>query len=225
MTGGAARRPAVLVTGAARGLGEALAREYRDRGWEVLAPGRAELDVGDEASVAAYAAALDGRPLDLLVNNAGVRLTGGADRLGGYAQAAFLETLRINTVGPALVTQALLPALRRGQGRKVISLSSRLGSLAGGGGENSGGSDASYAAYRVSKTALNQVNRCLAAELGDEGFACVVLSPGRVQTGMGGAGAGVTADEAARDIVALVDRIGPADNGAFLDRMGAPVPW
>lgn len=217
--------PCVLITGAARGLGQALAQAYRDRGWRVLAPGRAALDVASEPSIAAYAAALDGQAVDVLINNAGVRLIEGADRLGGFAQAPWLKTLTINTLGPALVTQALLPNLRAGRQRKVVSLSSRLGSLGGGGGANSGGGEGSYAAYRVSKTALNQVNRCLAAELGPEGFACVVLSPGWVRTDMGGEGARDTPDEVARQIADLVDRLGPARNGAFLDRAGQVVPW
>lgn len=217
--------PCVLITGAARGLGEALARLYRDEGWQVLAPGRAELDVADETSIERYAAGLGDQPVDVLYNNAGVRLDEGASRLGRFAQRPWLTTLAVNTVGPALVTQALLPNLRLGRQRKVVSLSSRLGSLAAGGGQNSGGAESSYAAYRVSKTALNQVNRCLAGDLAQEGFACVVLSPGWVRTGMGGPGASDTPENAARDIAALVRRIGPQDNGAFLDREGQKVPW
>lgn len=217
--------PCVLITGAARGLGAALAAVYREQGWRVLAPTRAELDVADEASIAAYAQGLAGQPVDILYNNAGVRLAEGADRLGGFAQAPWLATLAINTVGPALVTQALAPNLRAGGQRKVVSLSSRLGSLAAGGGANSGGAEASYTAYRVSKTALNQVNRCLAAELGPEGFACVVVSPGWVRTGMGGDQALDTPEAVAAEIAALAARIGPAQNGAFLDRAGRVVPW
>jgi len=215
----------VLITGAARGLGQALAERYGAAGWQVLAPSRAELDVADEASIAAYGRGLGAQPVDILYNNAGVRLIEGASKLGEFSQAMWLTTLTINTVGPVLVTQALLPNLRLGRRRKVVSMSSRLGSLTDGGGANSGGSDASYYAYRASKTALNQINRCLASDLAGEGFACVVLSPGWVRTAMGGANANDTPEDVARDIVALVDRIGPAQNGAFLDRKGQMMPW
>lgn len=145
--------------------------------------------------------------------------------LGEYSQRSWLATLTVNTVGPALLTQALLPNLRLGRQRKIVSLSSRLGSLASGGGTNSGGREASYAAYRVSKTALNQVTRCLAADLAVEGFICVALSPGWLRTRMGGALAHDTPQAAAREIMALVNRIGPAENGAFLDRKGERLPW
>jgi len=216
----------VLITGAARGLGHEMARQYRDQGWRVLAPSRAELDVTDSASIAAYAKTIEADPIDVLINNAGVRLTGDdANKLGALAPEPWLVTLSVNTIGPAMVTQAVLPHLRRGRLRKVISLSSRLGSLSAGGGANTGGGGASYYAYRVSKTALSQVNRCLSLDLGPEGFACVLISPGWVRTDMGGAGATDTPAEAARDILQAIDQIGPADNGAFIDRHGGAVPW
>ncbi|MGX1098189.1 SDR family NAD(P)-dependent oxidoreductase [Amorphus sp. MBR-141] len=215
----------ILITGAARGLGHSLAKVHRARGWRVLAPGRAELDVADEASIAAYARSLTGQPIDVLVNNAGVRLIEGADHLGFFTQQSWMITLAVNSVAPALITQALLPNLRAGMHRKVLSISSRLGSLAAGGGDNSGGAASSYAAYRVSKTALNQVTRCLAAELAAEGFVVIALSPGWVRTDMGGLGASDAPDDVAIDIADLVERIGVVSNGAFIDRKGEPVAW
>src|SRR5690606_31792174 len=111
---------------------------------------------------------------DLLINTAGV---GG--RGPGLAEIE-VDRLRpffeINTLGPLRVTQAALPALRAGQSKQVVHISSRMGSIAD---NTSGGS---YG-YRASKAALNMLNRSLAHELGGEGFVCVVVHPGWVQTG------------------------------------------
>lgn len=215
-------QPVVLITGAARGLGRALAEACRARGWQVLAPGRDALDVSDEASIHAYAARLADQPIDILCNNAGVRLDDGT---GAMTQADWLRTLTVNTVGPALVTRALLPALRRGRQRKILFMSSRLGSFGAGTGTNSGGGDGSYAAYRASKTALNQVARCLASDLAGEGFTCVAISPGWVRTDMGGTQASDTPEAVAADILDLAGAIVPAQNGSFLDRKGISLPW
>lgn len=219
------QQPTILITGAGRGLGQALAAVHRDRGWRVLAPDRRELDVSDEASIARYARSLSGQPIDVLVNNAGVRLVEGADRLGDFTQRAWQATLTVNSIAPALVTQALISNLRAGKQRKVVCLSSRLGSFAAGGGANSGGAAASYTAYRVSKSALNQVTLCLAVELAAEGFVVVALSPGWVRTDMGGVNAGDEPGEVAGAIADLIDRIDAASNGTFVDREGEPMPW
>lgn len=216
------RPPVVLITGAARGLGRALAEAYRAEGWQVLAPGRDELDVADQASIHDYGARYADQPIDILYNNAGIRLDEGAN---APTQADWLRTLAVNTVGPALVSRALLPALLRGRHRMILFMSSRLGSFSAGMGANSGGGDGSYPVYRVSKTALNQVVRCLASELANEGFACVAISPGWVRTAMGGAKANDTPEAVAADILDLAGRILPSQNGCFLDRKGKTVPW
>lgn len=219
------QQPTILITGAGRGLGHALAAVHRERGWSVLAPGRSELDVSDEASILRYARSLSGQPIDVLVNNAGIRPVDGADRLGGFTQRAWQATLTVNSIAPALVTQALVPNLRAGKQRKIMSLSSRLGSFAAGGGANSGGAAASYTAYRASKSALNQVTLCLAAELATEGFTVIALSPGWVRTDMGGVNASDGPGEVAGDIADLIERIDAASNGTFVDRKGEQMPW
>jgi len=230
--------PTVLVTGAARGLGLEFVRQYAADGWTVLAgcrnPQGAEalsaiggdvhaypLDVTSDESCAALAGMLAGRPIDLLVNNAGMARRGPRRTNVGLAEtdtAEFAEILQINTIGPFRVTRALLPCLRAGKGRMVATVSSRMGSIA----LNVGGS--SYA-YRASKAAVNAVNKCFAIELAPEGFTCVVLHPGWVRTDMGSAEADIDADESVRGMRSVLARLTPADSGNFYNYDGAPLPW
>jgi NAD(P)-dependent dehydrogenase (short-subunit alcohol dehydrogenase family) len=220
----------VLVTGANRGIGLELCRQLISRGDQVVGTARdpasagelaatgatvLSLDVTDPASVAALAAAVD-EPLDLLVNNAG---RGGAGP--GIAELDW-ELVRpyfdVNAVGPMRVVQALLPRLRAGALRRVVQLSTNLASI---GDNRSGG----LYAYRASKAALNMLTRTLALELAAEGFTCVAVHPGWVQTAMGGPRAPLPVAQAVADLVRLFDRLEPAMTGRFWSHTGDELPW
>jgi NAD(P)-dependent dehydrogenase (short-subunit alcohol dehydrogenase family) len=221
----------VLVTGANRGLGLEFARQYIKAGWRVIGTARdpeeaveldalgvrvMQLDVASQQSVDELAAALGGEPIDLLINNAGI-----FPRVGKIAEIDFDDynrTLAVNTVGPVRVTRALLPNLRSGKLKMIAGLSSNLGSIA----ENERGN---FYGYRESKAALNMFTKTLAAELGPEGFTCVVLTPGWVQTDMGGPNATLTPEESIAGMKAVLDRLTPADNGTFWSYNGNPMPW
>ncbi len=221
----------VLITGANRGLGLEFARQYKQAGWRVIGtarnPGEAQelealgatvmqLDVASQQSVDDLAAALDGEPIDLLINNAGI-----FPRVGKITEIDFDDysrTLAVNTVGPVRVTRALLPNLRRGQLKMIAGLSSNLGSIA----ENERGN---FYGYRESKAALNMFTKTLAAELGPEGFICVVLTPGWVQTDMGGPNAPLTPADSISGMKAVLDELTPADNGTFWSYDGRQMPW
>ena len=221
----------VLVTGANRGIGLEYARQFAAKGYEVIGtvrdPADAKelsavadrvelLDVVDATSVAALARRLNGLPVDVLVNNAG--MLGRVDVSVDKVDFAMMEqTLAVNTLGPLRVTQALLPNLRAGRRRVVVNMSSDLGSIEL--------SDGRWYAYRASKAALNQVTRTLSAELAPEGFVCVVLHPGWVRTDMGGPSATYSAHESVAGLVAVIEKLGPADNGRFYDFKGTPIPW
>mgnify|MGYP001616029335 CR=1 FL=1 len=114
--------------------------------------------------------------------------------------------------------QALLSALRRGRARKIAQLSTDLASIAG---NQSGG----YYGYRASKAALNMMTRSLAHELVPDGFTCLTLHPGWVQTDMGGPGAPLPVSESVAGMLRVIDRAGPDDSGKFLTRAGAELPW
>ena len=221
----------VLITGANRGLGLEFARQYKEAGWQVIGtarkPGEADdlealdvqvvqLDVADQGSVDRMAAELMDQPIDLLINNAGI-----FPRVGKIEEIDFDDykrTLSVNTIGPVRVTRALLPNLRQGKLKIVAGLSSNLGSIA----ENERGN---FYGYRESKAALNMFTKTLAAELGPEGFTCVVLTPGWVQTDMGGPNATLTPAESIAGMKAVLDKLTPADNGTFWSYDGSRMPW
>ena len=220
-----------LVTGANRGIGLAFARRLCKRGDRVIAaardPGKArdlaklplrleQLDVADEESIAGLASRIEGEPLDVLINNAGIGEAG--PRFGRLSMKDLEEALRVNAAGPAALTQALLPNLRAGKRRTVVNLSSGLGSIS----QNESGG---WIAYRASKAALNQLTRTVAAELKREGFVCIAISPGWVKTDMGGAGASLSADDSVAAMLEVIDRLKPSDTGRLLDHRGKEMPW
>jgi NAD(P)-dependent dehydrogenase (short-subunit alcohol dehydrogenase family) len=223
--------PTVLVTGANRGIGLEYARQFAAKGYTVIGtvrdPADAKelatvaarvepLDVADAASVAGLAQRLKGVPVDILVNNAG--MFDRRDLTVDKVDFAIMEqTLAVNTLGPLRVTQALMPNLRAGKRRTIVNMSSELGSI-----EKSNGR---WYAYRTSKAALNQVTRTLSVELAPEGFICVVLHPGWVRTDMGGAAATYSPQESVAGLVAVIEKLGPADNGRFFDFKGTQIPW
>jgi NAD(P)-dependent dehydrogenase (short-subunit alcohol dehydrogenase family) len=225
------RGQVAVVTGANRGLGLELCRQLKHAGTEVIGTARdpqtavdlralevrvEELDVAQADSVGSFAERLGDTKVDLLINNAGV---GGAGE--GIANLDFDDVeqkLQINTLGAMRVTQALLPNLRRGKGRKIAHLTSRMGSI----GDNGEGG---YYAYRISKAALNMFNRSLAVELVGQGFVCVVLHPGWVRTRMGGSTAPQTPEESARAMLELIARLRRQDTGRFFDYTGAELRW
>ena len=228
-----------LVTGANRGLGLEFTRQLLARGEHVVAtcrhPGRAHalnqlagdypgrlhvlpLDVADPKShaelVRELPLVLGRKPIHLLVNNAGVLHSG--ERFGTVDPAILLDSLRINAMGPFLLTQALAPLLAGGG--KVANLSSELGSIAG-------VQTFRSPSYAMSKAALNMATRQLSKALQGPCIIVMALHPGWVRTDMGGAKAEVEPADAVADLLRLIDRAGRDHSGKFLDRHGEPMPW
>jgi NAD(P)-dependent dehydrogenase (short-subunit alcohol dehydrogenase family) len=222
----------VLITGANRGLGLEFARQYAEAGWSVIGTARTpdkatelkalgvrvmQLDVADAGSVERLATDLADLPIDLLVNNAGI-----ANRDGMSFESLGFDgverVLSVNTIGPMRVTRALLPNLRLGRAKQIVSITSGLGSIE----ENTSGG---YYGYRESKAALNMFNRSLAAELGDEGFTCVVMSPGWVKTDMGGPDADLSPAESITGMRKVIAGLTPEDSGSFQRYDGTTMPW
>ncbi len=237
----------VLLTGANRGLGLEFVRQYAADGWDVLATCRhpekadalnryaaehptvkvASLDVTESTSIEALAERWRDIPVDVLINNAGV-LSGGAStgpatqtdpgqEWGGLDAEAWVRAFRANTVGPALVTEAFLPNVRKSQGRKIVMVSTSMSSLTRG--------QPGFIAYRSTKAALNMVMRTLAAEVTSEGLVVVSLHPGWVQTDMGGMEAELRPEESVRRLRRVIEGLTLADSGAFLDNQGGVMPW
>lgn len=229
----------VVVTGANRGLGLEFTRQLLARGDRVVAacrqPGHADaltelagafpghlhvapLDVADprsrQAFVAEVAASHDA--VDLLVNNAGVLPSG--ERFGELDAEVLEQTLRVNTVAPLMLAQALAPLLAMGRQPRVFNLSSRLGAIAL---AQSFGTPS----YAISKAALNMATVQMAHALNPLGIGVLAASPGWVRTDMGGGKAPITARESVHDLLAMLDRRPDLAAGEFVDRDGMPLPW
>jgi NAD(P)-dependent dehydrogenase (short-subunit alcohol dehydrogenase family) len=222
--------PTVLITGANRGIGLELARQYAEAGWRVHAcarkPAKAsalkalagdirlhKLDVTNGRQIAALARALKGETLDLLVNNAGV---GGTDE--ATDPEPWLEVFRVNSIAPVRMLEACLPHLERSKHARVLNLTSRLGSIA----DNSSGG--SYA-YRSSKAALNAAMKSLAIDLEPKRIIVILMHPGWVQTDMGGAGAPITPQTSVAGLRRVIAEVNPSDSGGFFNYDGKPIPW
>jgi NAD(P)-dependent dehydrogenase (short-subunit alcohol dehydrogenase family) len=222
----------VLITGAGRGLGRELARQYAQHGWRVIACGRTRpaqgfeggiefqpLDVADPASISDLAARLNGRPLDVLVNNAGIRSE--VPGLHSFVSDEFLKVMRTNTLGPLLLARALRPNLVAGRMRAIANISSRAGSMAEGLFDDY---DDDYA-YRCSKSALNMVGAQLAQDLRASGIKVLSLHPGWVKTDMGGDQAVLSVDDSARGLRTIIDNATLGDSGSFQTFDGIHIGW
>ena len=222
----------VLITGANRGLGLEFARQFSSAGYTVIGTAREpheatdlyalkvrveQLDVANPASVQDLAGRLEGVPIDILINNAGI-MGADAPTFMSLDVDSLDQTLQVNTLGAMRVTQALYDNLKLGKAKKIIQITSELGSIS----LNTRGG---LYGYRISKAALNMFNKTLADELGGKGFTCVVLHPGWVQTDMGGSNAPLTPEESIRGLIKVIEGLKHADNGRFLDYTGREKPW
>lgn len=157
-----------LITGAARGIGAAIARVLVREGAQVLTPTRKEMDLNDPESIEHYVSNLDG-PIDILVNNAGINILAGLDELDS---AMLNETLQINLVAPLLLTRLVAKRMRANRYGRIVNLSS-IWSLV---------SKEHRVAYAASKSAINGVTRTLALELESCGILINAIAPGYVNT-------------------------------------------
>ncbi len=226
----------VLITGSNRGIGLALAREFLRQGDRVVATARrpekaAELrelaeesegmlsvealDVGDQGSVDRLRDVVEKKwgKLDILVNNAAVFPENGDETLEELDLGFFDAAFATNVVGTARVTQAFLPLLRASGEGRIANISSGAGSI-------TDKTDSRYYCYSVSKAALNQFSRALAAQLKPEGIAVAPITPGWVKTEMGGENAELTPEESAASLARTIKKLTLRQSGLFLDRHG-----
>jgi NAD(P)-dependent dehydrogenase (short-subunit alcohol dehydrogenase family) len=223
--------PTVFITGAGRGLGYELARQYAADGWKVIgtvrnARAKAALaklgvdatlaDVTDRKSIAQLAKNLKAVPIDVLVCNAGIH--GPKDLpLGKLDYASWEEVLRVNVLGPAAVVEALVENVAASARKIIVMMSSRLGSI----GESRGGG---YL-YPSSKAALNMVGKVLAADLAHRGITVISISPGWVRTDMGGEDAPLTPETSIRGVRKVIDELSPEKSGKFFNHDGSAIAW
>lgn len=216
----------VLVTGANRGIGLQLCKQYANRGDDVVAVCREAgsdlsgpgvriidgIDVGSAVSVEALCRELGDLRIDILVNNAGIL---GRDSFGNIDYDAMMEQYRVNTLGPLRVTEALSGNLHRGS--KVAIVSSRVGSIE----DNASGGNYGY---RASKVAVNMIGTNLKHEFLPKGIAVALLHPGLVATDMTGHH-GVSPEDSARGLIGRIDELSIENSGGFWHAEGYELPW
>lgn len=223
----------VLVTGANRGIGFALVKNYLADGWQVHATYRSEasstellqlesdqlichpLDVTDYQGLMEFANALPA--IDLLINNAGYYGPKGYG-FGNTDVEQWRKVFEINTIAPLKLVEALYPNLQKGQLKKIACLSSKVGSMT----ENTSGGG--YI-YRSSKAALNSVVKSLSNDLTDKGFTVLALHPGWVQTEMGGPNALIDTKTSARGLAEVIEKADQNCSGQFINYNGDRLPW
>ncbi|KAK4506966.1 hypothetical protein PRZ48_000699 [Zasmidium cellare] len=227
--------PTAVVTGANSGIGHAFAQLLIQEGYEVHAADVAvgenlqslqcrlhRLDVRSPESISGFAQQLAGKPLDVLLNVAGIMAPGEADTLGHVTKDTLTSIFETNTFGPLLLTQALLENLLASPSPRVGIVSSRVGSI----GDNSTGG--SYA-YRASKAAVNSVGKSLAMDLKEKGVVVTLLHPGIVRTNLNPTpeqmAESVEPEEAAGKLWGVFNAHGIEETGKFWHREGFELPW
>ncbi|MEL6169946.1 MAG: SDR family NAD(P)-dependent oxidoreductase [Pseudomonadota bacterium] len=215
----------VLITGASRGIGAALAEAATRAGHDVIGTARdpksgsglLPLEVTDQASHARLAETVGHRPIETLVCNAGVYPDKGQTLADGYPADMWAEGFAANVTGVFLTIQTLLPNLRAAHGAKIGIISSQMAS-------HTRAPGGSYI-YRASKAAVLNLGRNLATDLAGEGIAVGIYHPGWVRTDMGGASADIGVEEAATGLLDRLASLSIATTGVFETWDGRSHPY
>lgn len=221
--------PSVLITGCDSGLGRAFAQQYAQAGWTVWATYRDQanaiadariahlaLDVTTFAQFDAARVLVGTQPIDLLISNAGIGLDVG--QLGALQFDYVQRMLSVNLVGALKLVETFVDNVAASQVRRIVLVSSRMGSIES---NLSGG----HYGYRASKAGLNAVGRSLAIDLYRQGIAVTMIHPGWVNTGGGAAQAPLSADDSVAAMRATLARMGNHETGNFVTYDGRTLPW
>ena len=227
----------ILVTGANRGLGIEFVEQYLNEGNEVIATYRNEnssmdliemvnersnlkllqLDVSSNKSLNSFAENLGDSPIDIFINNAGVYGPRNSS-FGNVDEENWIPAIKINAIAPILLTQLIIKNIRSGADKKLIYITSKMGSID----DNKGGG--AYV-YRSSKTALNSVVKSLSVDLENEGIVVALIHPGWVKTDMGGPNALISKDTSVRGMTEVISNLDISSTGNFYNYDGSIIPW
>lgn len=228
----------ILITGANRGIGLELVRQYAADNWRIFAccryPEKAkdlellaethkdrisihELDVSQAGDITRLAKDLAQEKIDILFNNAGV--SGPQPQgFGSIDSEAWLYALRINTLAPFHMAVAFADQVAASNRRIFAIMGTQLGSMT----DNTSGG---IYVYRSSKAAVHMVGKSLSVDLEPRGIITLLLHPGWVRTSMGGPDATLSAEESVRGLRRVLEQVKPSDNGKLISYNGRVLPW
>ena len=222
----------VVITGANRGIGLELVKQFNDKDYNVYGSSRnplastglqeeigldkiIPLDMGDTNSIETFCKQiqnLTNSKIDILINNAAIR--GEKGNPGIPDPNVIRETFNINAIGPVMLIKYLADSLH---GTKIINITSGMGSIS-----RTTSGDLSY---RMSKAALNMAGRNLHIEMKEHNTIIVQIHPGWVRTDMGGMNAAISTEESAKGIINSIEKLTPNQSGTFFDYKGDKIPW
>ncbi len=236
--------PTILVTGSNRGIGFALVQEFAANGWNVIATCRTpkkaaelkalaaanpkiiieQLDVTDPGQIAKIAARYRGVPIDVLFNNAAWLGTPiDKQQFGKLDQQLFHDVMDTNVYGPLKLSEALVANVEASKQKKIIGMTSGLGSL------TLMGRMSRFYYYQMSKAAMNMGMRAMRNDLQGRGITVALLAPGMVDTELladsGYSGKSLKPAESAASLYKLVAELTPQDKGLPLNVDGKVIPW
>ena len=238
----------VLVTGANRGIGLAMAKNYAARGWTVIATARkpnkadelnalaaendnvrvVQMDLLDHAGIDTLAEELKDVPIDLLFNNAAILGDAAAQDIGEYDYDEFATVMAVNVAGTLKMVEAFLPHVKASEQKKIVGMSSVQGSV---------GllSDTSIPFYKMSKSAVNMGMSSLAKRLKKDKITVAIISPGAVNTrmmdaaldhaGMKYRGFLISTEQSAEMVINVADQYELKHTGRFMAHTGEELPW
>ena len=225
----------VLLIGASRGLGFAMAAEYLRRGWRVIATARAAstdqlrrmaknldaalevetVDITIPAQVAALRARLGDRRIDVLFVNAGVK-NDDRETIADVSTEEFVRVMVTNSLSPMRVIEAL---------QDLVQPSGTIGVMSSGQGSLTNNTNGKFEVYRGSKAALNMFMRSFAARHANDTRTLLLMAPGWVRTDMGGPEARLSIEESIPSLLNTMEAYAGRSGLHYLDYLGRVVPW
>ena len=256
------QKPTVLITGSSQGIGFFFGRGYAERGWNVIATCRdpagaeelkkfaaahsnvviEELDVTDVEEIEALAEQYRDTPIDVLLNNAGINpfRAGPMSRFGNMDYDRFEKILKVNVIGPLLVSESFLNHVAASEQKKIVVMTSTGGSITN---AHIMAKQIGVPDYRASKAAVNMIMRLLALELAEREVIVGIIGPGSVDTrGIleadpaslpektrkrieSGQEKLLKPAEAIDSMITLIDGLTLEDSGVFYNWAGEVLPW
>jgi NAD(P)-dependent dehydrogenase (short-subunit alcohol dehydrogenase family) len=223
----------LLLIGASRGLGLALAEEYLKRGWHVVATERVgsrsklhellraaqdrleieTVDITYQDQVAALRARLASRKFDMLFVNAGIGIR---EMIADVSTDEFIRMMVNNALSPMRIVESF---------QDLVLPTGTIGIMSSGQGSITNNENGHYEIYRASKTALNMLMRSFAARHADDSLTLLLMAPGWVRTDLGGPQARLSIEESIPNLADTMDAQAGTAGLQYLDYLGRKVPW